>query len=298
MLRRLTYFAFTWCLIHTVVAAAEPKTELLWPDGAPGAVGVEPKDQPKLIIYLPKADKANGASIVICPGGGYGHLAMGHEGHDIAKWMNSLGVTAFICDYRHRGKGYGHPAPLQDAQRALRIVRARAESFRVDPERIGIIGFSAGGHLASTAATHFDNGDENASDPIERASCRPAFAILCYPVVALDEPYTHIGSLRNLLGSDADPKLVRSLSNEKQVNSKTPPTFLWHTSDDRVVPPENSVHFYLALVKAKVPAELHIYEHGRHGLGLAGDDPAVSSWPRRCEDWLRGRGILKEHHNE
>lgn len=298
MHRALCFSTLACFLICTALVSAEPKTELLWPSGAPGALGKESKDQPKLIIYLPDSEKANGAAIVICPGGGYGHLAMGHEGHEIAKWMNSLGVAAFICDYRHRGKGYGHPAPLQDAQRAIRTVRARAKTFGVDPQRIGIIGFSAGGHLASTAATHFDDGDKDSSDPIDRAGCRPDFAVLCYAVIALGEPYTHYGSQRNLLGSDAGAQLIKSFSNEKQVNSKTPPAFLWHTSDDRVVPPENSVYFYLALVRAKVPAELHIYEHGRHGLGLARDIPSVSSWPGRCEDWLRGRGILKEQQHE
>jgi acetyl esterase/lipase len=295
---RLSLFLIVWCLFGITLCAAEPKTELLWPEGAPGALGKEAKDEPKLIAYLADSDKANGAAIVICPGGGYGHLAMGHEGHEIAQWMNSLGVAAFICDYRHRGKGYGHPAPLQDAQRAIRTVRARAKTLGVDPEQIGIIGFSAGGHLASTAATHFDDGDEKAEDPIDRVGCRPNFAILCYPVIAFDEPFTHYGSQRNLIGADADPKLVKSLSNEKQVTSKTPPTFLWHTNEDRGVPPENSVQFYLALVKAKVPAELHIYENGRHGLGLAKSTPAVSSWPKRCEDWLRGRGILKNQAND
>jgi len=273
---------------------AEPPTEALWPDGAPGAKGDEAKDRPQLIIYLPDKKVATGTAIVICPGGGYGGLAMGHEGHDVGNWLNSIGIAGFICDYRHRGKGYGHPAPMQDAQRAIRTVRARAKEFGVDPSRIGVLGFSAGGHLASTTATHFDKGNPEAEDPIERVSCRPDFAVLCYPVIAFDEPFTHKGSQRNLLGEDADAELVKRFSNEKQVTSETPPTFLWHTNEDRGVPPENSVHFYLALRRANVPAELHIYEHGRHGLGLARDIPAVSQWPGRCEDWLRGRGFLPE----
>lgn len=284
------------CLILTPFSAlaVETKTELLWPDGAPGALGDADKDKPKLYIYLPPREKSNGAAVVICPGGGYGHLAMDHEGHQIARWLNSFGVAGFICDYRHRRKGYGHPAPLQDAQRAIRTVRARAKEFRVDPERIGILGFSAGGHLTSTAVTHFDEGDKNSKDAISRVSCRPDFGVLCYPVVAFDEPYTHRGSQRNLLGENPDPKLVRSLSNEKQVTAKTPPCFLWHTNADKGVPAENSVQFYLALRRAGVPAELHIYEHGRHGLGLAQKIPAVKSWPQRCQDWMRGRGILGE----
>jgi len=274
-------------------ASAAPKEMLLWPEGAPGALGDEPQDKPKLIAYLPAEDKANGTAIIICPGGGYGHLAMDHEGHQIGRWLNSLGIAGFIVDYRHRNKGYGHPAPLHDAQRAIRTVRANAKKWRVDPQRIGILGFSAGGHLASTAATLFDTGDEDAEDPIARASSRPDFAVLCYPVIAFDEPYTHRGSQRNLLGPDPDPDLVKSLSTEKQVSEATPPTFLWHTSEDTAVPPQNSVHFYLACVKNKVPAELHIYQQGRHGLGLAKGVPGAENWPHACEAWLRGRGLLK-----
>lgn len=280
--------------VTRALLASEPSIELLWPSGAPGAVGDEEKDQPKLIAYLPNQRTATGTAVVICPGGGYGTLAMDHEGHEIARWLNSLGVAAFICDYRHRGKGYGHPAPLLDAQRAIRTVRARAEELGIDAERVGILGFSAGGHLASSAATHFDGGDPDADDPVDRVRCRPDFAILCYPVIAFGEPYTHRGSQRNLLGEDPRPELVETLSSEKQVTPETPPTFLWHTSEDRGVPPENSVQFYLALRRANVPAELHIYERGRHGLGLARDIPSVASWPRRCEDWMRGRGLLPQ----
>jgi acetyl esterase/lipase len=273
--------------------AGEPKVELLWPDGAPGAKGDRPEDKPTLIIYLPEKEKANGAAVCVCPGGGYGHLAMDHEGHQIARWFNSMGAAAFIVDYRHRRKGYGHPAPLQDAQRAIRTVRARASEWGVDPSRIGIMGFSAGGHLASTAGTHFDAGKPDAEDGIERASCRPDFMILCYPVVMFDEPYTHRGSQRNLLGEDPDPELVRSLSNEKQVTPETPPTFLFHTDEDKGVPPENGVYFYLALRRAKVPAELHVYRQGRHGLGLAPETPGTANWPKQCEDWMRGLGLLE-----
>jgi acetyl esterase/lipase len=272
--------------------AAEPAVELLWPDGAPGALGNEPKDVPKLIVYLPEADKATGAAVAICPGGGYGGLAMDHEGDQIGKWLNSLGVAGFIVDYRHRGKGYGHPAPLADAQRAIRTIRARSAEWQVDPARIGVMGFSAGGHLASTAATHFDAGEPDAADPIQRASCRPDFAILCYAVIAFDEPYTHLGSQRNLLGDDADAELVRSLSNEKQVTAQTPPTFLFHTDEDKGVPSENSIYFYLGLRRAGVPAELHVYRQGRHGQGLARDMPGTCNWPVDCEAWMRGLGLL------
>ncbi len=279
--------------LTTNLFAAEPKIEKLWPDGTPGAKGEDPtKDIPMIHIYLPEKEKAVHSAVVICPGGGYGHLAMGHEGHDIARWLNSFGVAGIIVDYRHKGKGYGHPAPLQDAQRALRTVRSRARELNIDPQRIGIMGFSAGGHLASTAATHFDAGDPDATDPVEKAGCRPDFAILCYAVIAFDEPFTHRGSQRNLLGTDAKPKLVKSLSNEKQVTKETPPTFLWHTTADRGVPVENSIAFYAALRKAGVPAEMHIFEQGRHGLGLAKQQPGTNAWPKMCENWMRVRGLL------
>ena len=273
--------------------AAEPQVELLWLDGAPGALGEKPADKPRLLIHLPAEPMhAQGTAVVICPGGGYGNLAMDHEGAQIAAWLNTLGIAGFVCDYRHRGKGYGHPAPLQDAQRAIRTVRARASEFRVDPQRIGILGFSAGGHLASTAATHFDDGQPAALDSVERVGCRPDFAVLCYPVIALGEPYTHRGSQRNLLGANPDPQLLSSLSSEKRVTKQTPPTFLWHTHADRGVPAENSVQFFLALRRAGVPASLHIFEQGRHGLGLAPNVPGTSQWPRLCADWMRGRGLI------
>jgi acetyl esterase/lipase len=217
---------------------------------------------------------------------------MDHDGHQIGRWLNEHGMAGFICDYRHRGKGYGHPAPLQDAQRAIRTVRSRANEFGVDPNKIGILGFSAGGHLTSTVLTHFDNGDSTSTEPIPRASSRPDFGILCYPVIAFDQPYTHRGSQRNLLGDNAAPELVSSLSNEKQVTDQTPPCFLWHTWEDKGVPPENSVVFYQALLAHKIPAELHVFEKGRHGLGLAKDTPGTSAWPQACVAWLKGRGIV------
>jgi len=279
-------------------SAGEPETLLLWPDGTPGAKGDRPEDKPTMIVCLPEAERANGTAVVICPGGGYGHLAMDHEGHQVAQWFNSFGVAGFIVDYRHRGKGYGHPAPLQDAQRAIRTVRARAAEWNVAPDRIGVMGFSAGGHLASTTGTHFDKGDPASSDPIARASSRPDFMILCYPVIAFDEPYTHRGSQRNLVGEDAAADLVRSLSSEKQVTAETPPTFLFHTDEDKGVPSENSVFFYLALRRAGVPAEVHIYRKGPHGVGLctgigsAKKIPGTDTWPQRCEAWLAGMGLL------
>ena len=281
-------------ILWPLVAGAESKTELLWPAGAPGAKGDADDDKPTLTVSLPPAEKASGAAVVVCPGGGYGGLAISYEGFDVARWLNEHGIAAFVLKYRHRGTGYGHPAPLDDAQRAIRTVRVRAAEFNVDPARIGILGFSAGGHLASSAGTHFDAGQREASDPIERASSRPDFLILCYPVISFTSPSTHQGSKKNLLGENPDPTLVEKFSNELQVTPQTPPTFLWHTNADTGVPPENSVLFYLALRKAKVPAELHIFEKGRHGLGLAQEVPAVNSWPDRCIDWMRVRGLLEK----
>ncbi|HAN99854.1 MAG TPA: alpha/beta hydrolase [Planctomycetaceae bacterium] len=266
----------------------------LWEGAAPGALGERAEDIPRLLIELPTPEKRTGAAIVVLPGGGYGGLAMGHEGHEIAAWLTDHGIAAFICDYRHRGKGYGHPAPLLDAQRAVRTVRAEAERFSVDPARIGIIGFSAGGHLASTVATHFDAGDPAASDPIDQVSSRPDFAILCYPVISFDEAWTHRGSQQNLLGESPDPDLVRKLSNEKSVTAENPPTFLWHTTEDQVVPVENAIRFYQALERHDVPCELLIFERGRHGLGLARGIRSVSSWPDRCLDWMTLHGWLPE----
>ena len=268
--------------LAALTAAAQPRvqkpvTELLWPGGAPGAAGTEDADKPALIIYLPPEARATGTGVVVCPGGGYGHLAIDHEGDQIARWLNSFGVAGFVLKYRIAPR-YHHPAPLQDAQQALRMVRSRAAEFHVRPDRIGIWGFSAGGHLASTVATHFDD-----------AVTRPDFAILAYPVISFTTPYTHKGSLRNLLGDNPDSKLVESLSNELQVTARTPPTFLFHTNADTGVPPENSVLFYLALRKAGVQAEMHIYQNGPHGVGLAPTDLVLSSWARRLADWIQER---------
>jgi acetyl esterase/lipase len=269
----------------------------LWPDDplkpgnrAPGAKGIAFEDTPGYYLYQPK--NPNGAAVVICPGGGYGGLAMDHEGKQVAEWLNSHGITGVILKYR-LGSKYGHPIPLGDAQRAIRSMRADAAALKIDPNRIGILGFSAGGHLASTAGTHFDAGDKNAEDPIDRVSCRPDFMVLLYPVITFSDPFTHKGSRNNLLGKEPDPKLIELLSNEKQVTRDTPPTFLAHTNEDSGVRPENSVLFYLALKKNNVPAELHIYEKGPHGLGLGRKDTPFASWPDRCIAWLNGRGLLE-----
>jgi len=268
-----------------------PKPELLWPDGAPGALGSANADKPSLTPYLAPERRGTGSAIVVCPGGGYQTLALDHEGAQIARWLNSIGVAAFVLQYR-LGPRYHHPIELGDAQRAIRTVRARASAYRVLPDRVGIMGFSAGGHLASTAATHFDPGNADAADVVDRVSSRPDFAVLVYPVISFTTPYMHRGSRDNLLGPNPDPKLAESLSNELQVTPVTPPTFLFHTSTDPVVPVENSVLFYLALRKAGVPAEMHIYAEGPHGVGFAPTDEALSSWPARLADWLRVRGLL------
>jgi acetyl esterase/lipase len=273
------------------LCAQAPPPELLWPEGAPGALGSTDTDRPTITPYLVPAGRGTGTAVVICPGGGYVNLSMDLEGSQIARWLNSIGVTAFVLKYR-LGPRYHHPIELGDAQRAIRTVRAKAAQYRVLPNRVGIMGFSAGGHLASTAATHFDGGNPGAADPIDRLGSRPDFAVLCYPVISFTTPYVHRGSMRALLGESPDPKLVENLSNELQVTAQTPPTFLFHTNTDTVVPAENSILFYMALRKAGVPAEIHVYENGPHGVGLAQTDEALSSWPARLADWLRGRGLL------
>ncbi len=269
---------------------AEPETILLWPDGAPGALGQEDGDRPTLTIY--RARQPSGASVVVAPGGGYGALASNHEGRQVANLLNAAGVTAFVLKYR-LGPRYHHPIELGDAQRAIRLVRARAQEFGLAADRIGMMGFSAGGHLTATAGTHFDAGKADASDPIDRVSCRPDFLILAYPVISFDPAIAHGGSVRNLLGENPDPKLIEDLSNDLRVTPQTPPTFLFHTNADTGVVAENSVRFYLALRRNKVPAELHIFENGPHGVGLALGDPALSEWPVLLTNWLRGRGLTK-----
>jgi acetyl esterase/lipase len=272
-------------------AHGDREFHLLWPEGAPDALGTEPVDRPKITVYLAPAGTATGAAVVVCPGGGYGVVAADHEGKQVAEWLNSLGVSAFVLQYR-LGPRYHHPAPLQDAQRAIRMVRSRANGWGVDPARIGILGFSAGGHLASSAATHFDDGEAEAADAIDRASSRPDFAVLCYPVISLTTVATHSGSRRNLLGEEPDPTLVWKMSSELQVTPRTPPTFLFHTDDDPGVPVENSLLFFQAMKRAGVPGELHVFAHGRHGVGLAPEDPVLSQWPKLCARWMEGLGLL------
>ena len=259
--------------------------ELLWPEGAPGALGKAPEDKPSLTLF---PAKETGPAVVVCPGGGYGNLALGHEGRDVAAWLNKRGYGVFVLRYR-LGPRYHHPAMMHDVQRAIRMVRSRAAEWKVDPKKIGVMGFSAGGHLASTAVTHFDDGKADAKDPIDRVNCRPDFGILVYPVIVLGKSYTHKGSQRNLLGDKVgDPKLIKLLSNDRRVTKRTPPCFLIHTGGDRGVPPENSVDFYRAMRKAGVSVELHLYEKGHHGFGLAQKerDKKLSTWPDLLAVWL------------
>lgn len=284
-------------ILFSNARAAEPKTFRLWEGDAPNALGTEEKDIPTVIVYLPQDAEQQNANqptpvLMICPGGGYGGLAMDHEGHQFGKWANEMGMAGVIVSYRHRGRGYGHPNPLLDAQRAIRFTRSHADDWKIDPKRLGMIGFSAGGHLTSTVLTHFDLGKADATDPIERQSSRPDFGILSYAVIALGESYTHAGSQKNLLGADASPDLIKSLSNEKQVTSQTPPTFLWHTAEDKAVPAENSLRFYSAMVTAGIPGELHVFPKGRHGLGLASGSGAAEQWPGLCRHWLADIGMI------
>lgn len=264
----------------------------LWPGAAPGALGTGEADIPALTVFLPRNLAANTPVVIVCPGGGYVRLAANHEGRQVASFLNSLGVAAFVLRSR-LGPRYQHPVELGDAQRAIRLVRASAASWSMDPNRVGIMGFSAGGHLAMTASTMPSGGRADAPDPIDRASSRPDFTVLGYPVISMMEPWTHQGSKSALLGANPDPALAARLSGERAVTKDTPPTFLFHTNTDTTVPAENSVQYYLALRRASVPAELHVFEKGPHGVGLANDDVALSEWSRLLANWLRGRGIVK-----
>jgi acetyl esterase/lipase len=267
----------------------------IWPDGAPGALGKEMKDVPTLTIFLPDSTKATGAAMVICPGGGYGHLAE-HEGSHYARWFNEQGIAGFVLKYRLGASGYRHPAMLHDVARAVRTVRARAEEWKLDPKRVGIIGSSAGGHLASTLMTHWDLGNPNSGDVVEKQSSRPDLTILCYAVVSMDREFTHRGSRANLLGTNPPPDLLKELSAELQVNSNTPPCFIWSTADDKTVPVANSLELAGALRRAGVPFDLHVYAHGPHGLGLGNrnfDKEGFHPWTTDCERWLKQNGFAK-----
>ncbi len=300
---------------HILMKAPPPQrswTQPLWPGAAPRSEGVTDNEKitdrskgghpdraaenvhkPTLTIHLPSKASASGAAVIICPGGGYSRCVIDKEGNDVASWLNRIGVAGIVLKYRlprPDGHVYGHEIPLMDLQRAIRAVRANAKNWDLKPELVGVMGFSAGGHLASTGGTHYDSGNPEAEDPVEKESCRPDYMILIYPVISFSDAVGHGGSRKNLLGDKPKTKLVRLYSNELQVTGQTPPTFLVSTSDDPVKA-ENSINFYLAMKAAKAPAELHIYEQGGHGYGLRKTHDAVSTWPDRCMDWMKSRNI-------
>jgi acetyl esterase/lipase len=267
----------------------------LWPGGAPGALGTTSNDIPSVTPYLPYPGQATGAAMVICPGGGYAALSP-HEGGDYALWLNQHGVICFVLNYRLSSHGYHHPVMLQDAARALRLVRAKAADWNIDPKRIGIMGSSAGGHLASTLMTHFDSGNPHAADPIERQSSRPDLGVLCYAVITMVGPYANQGVTASLLGPNPSPELLRQLSNGYQVTTSTPPCFIWATCEDDIVPMENSLIFAEALRMNHVPFALHIYEKGAHGMALGDEQPPFAHphpWTADCLFWLKGRNFVK-----
>ncbi|BBO30516.1 alpha/beta hydrolase [Lacipirellula parvula] len=286
------------------IAAETPKEELLWPADHAANQGDEPRTvdspewtervtkSPTLTYFMPDKEKRNGAAIVICPGGGYSGLAMEKEGREVAEWCRAHGIVGVVLRYRCGGGKNQQPVPLDDVQQAIRTVRAQAKDLGVDPAKIGVCGFSAGGHLASTAATMFDDGDAKSTDPIAQQSSRPDFAVLVYPVITLVGEAAHRGSRNNLLGPDASEELAAEWSTDQRITDKTPPTFLVHASDDGGVLPKNSILFYEALLANKVPAEMHIYEVGGHGFGMFRDKRPADLWPNELEAWLKARKIV------
>jgi acetyl esterase/lipase len=282
----------------------------LWPEGVPPAVRVDAPaakgpigdektaagdrtsnvSVPTLTVYYPAVDRPNGTAVIVCPGGGYGFVSNDREGIQFANWLSHLGVTAFVLKYRLQE--YGHPAPLQDVLRAVRLVRSRAAEFKIDPARLGVMGSSAGGHLAASAGTLFDHPDGKTGAALDATSGRPDFLILMYPVISMDAPAVHTGSRKALLGAKPDPAQLELMSLEKQVTSATPPTLLIHTQEDKSVPIENSILFFQALTKAKVPAEFYAFERGSHGMGMKAEFGTASDWPKRAEEWLHHRGLL------
>jgi acetyl esterase/lipase len=265
----------------------------LWSGPAPQSHGSTPNDIPTLTVFLPANATAPTSAVVICPGGGYAGLAFDHEGINEAKYFANKGVVGCVLKYRLPVNGYRHPVPMLDVQRAIRLVRSHAVDWKIDPKKVGVMGFSAGGHLAATADTHFDAGTDTASDPVEKLSCRPDFAMLVYAVVSMQPGVTHQGSKDNLLGPNPDPTTVNNLSNELQVTAHTPPTVLVHAVDDGAVPIENSRLMYAALQKAGVPAALQEYPHGGHGFGYgATPDHSPPGWLDKAYDWVKGQGLL------
>lgn len=291
-LRIRTTFLGAFLICASQIAPAADSTPIpLWPEDHPEVASIPLAERPVLRVFRSEEATPAGLTVLICPGGGYSGLAIDHEGLQPAHWWNALGVDAVVLSYR-RGQKHPHPAPLHDAQRALRRIRASTDDWGLRTQQVGVMGFSAGGHLASTLSTHFDQGDAASVDPVDRVSCRPDFAVLCYPVITFTKPHMHAGSRRNLLGESPAPELIENLSNERQVTAETPPTFLFHTTADSVVPVENSIDYFEALVRRQVPAELHVFQNGAHGIGLAPGDPVTGEWTNRLRDWLTVQGII------
>lgn len=277
--------------VHAQSPAGMPPAIDLWPQGVPGALGHGPTDIPRMYAFLPKK-RSTSTGVLVIPGGGYQHVAMGHEGVQIAAWLNLQGVAAFVLDYRVAP--YRYPAEIEDGQRAMRIIRAHATEYGVDPHRIGVWGFSAGGHLASTLGTHCDADTVPVPHPdaIDAESCKPDFMVLAYPVISMELPGTHPGSRMNLLGPNPDPALVHRYSNQFAVTDETPGTFLFATTNDPLVPVTNSLDFYHALIGHHRPAELHLYDYSNHGCGLCGSIIPLSTWPELLRNWLVQRGWI------
>ncbi len=271
--------------VRAQVPAGIPQPVYLWPNGVPGALGNTEADIPRLYPFLPK-QRSTSTAVLIIPGGGYQIVAIGHEGFQIAHWLNAQGISAFVLDYRVTP--YQYPAEIEDGERAMRLIRAHAAEYSIDPDRLGVWGFSAGGHLASTVGTHCDQDAAPPAhlDAIDKLSCRPAFMILAYPVIGMTPPVTHMGSRSLLLGPHPDPELEHNLSNQYQVTDKTPPTFLFATSFDPAVPVRNSLDFYRALLDHHVPSEAHFYDYSNHGCGLCGAIQPLSTWPLLLRKWL------------
>lgn len=290
----LTVLLASFIMTQSINAEELPHIPLWAKEVTPYAKGESDIDQPFVDVYLPDEKKRNGAAVIVCPGGGYGGLALDHEGHQIGQFYNSFGVTAFVLHYRLGSHQYHFPTQLADVQRAIRYARSQSSQYHLDPKRIGVMGFSAGGHLASMAATKFDEKAYPASDTIDQVSARPDFAVLCYPVISMNSEFTHKGSRKNLLGEEKlkNPKAIDHVSSDLNITDQTPPTFLFHTNEDTAVPPENSIRFYLGLRQHQIPAELHLYQKGPHGVGLQKGDPILGTWGGHLQDWLRSNGFL------
>jgi acetyl esterase/lipase len=307
MKSRLANFLFYFLIVFNVFVIAQEKTFNVWSGKIPDAIdnpavkettvvetGIERVKfvtNPTLTAFLPPKEKSNGAAVIICPGGSYIRLSISQEGYEVAKWFNENGVAAFVLKYRlpsdliMKNKSIG---PLQDIQESIRIVRRNAKEWGIHPDKIGVVGFSAGGHLASTAATHFNDKVYDS----DTTSARPSFAVLIYPVISCIGKYIHVGSVVALLGKNPDEKLLEAFSNQLQVTKETPPAFLACSQDDKTVPFINSVNYFLAMKEYNVPGELHVYEKGGHGYSLAKNGGSESSWPEACKKWLKQRGLL------